>query len=65
MGESGWEHNSVKPIYFLLMLQKLFVLLGPLPGNAGQIMESLIEDCGTALPQRNDRFTKVCRKIGW
>ena len=32
------------PIYFLMILQKLFVLLGSLPGNAGQIMKALIEE---------------------
>ena len=50
-------------IYFLLILQKLFVLLGSLPGNAGQIMKVLIEESGISLPQRNDQFTKVLRKI--
>ena len=50
-------------IYFLLILQKLFVLRGSLPGIAGQIMKALIEESGTALPQRNDQFTKVRRKI--
>ena len=49
-------------IYFLLILQKLFVVLGSLPGNAGQIMKALIEESGIALPQRNDQFTKVLRK---
>ena len=48
---------------FFLILQTLFVLLGSLPGNAGQIMKALIEESGTALPQKNDKFTKVCRKI--
>ena len=50
-------------IYFLLILQKLFVILGSLPGNAGQIMNDLIEESGTSLPERNDQFTKVRRKI--
>ena len=50
-------------IYFLLILQKLFVLLGSLPGNAGQIMKVSIEGSGTSLPQRNDQFPKVHRKI--
>ena len=49
-------------IYFLLTLQKLFVLLGSLPGEAGQIMKALIEETGTSLPQRNDEF-KIRRKI--
>ena len=50
-------------IFFLLILQKLFVLPGFLPGNACQIMKGLIEETGTALPQRNDQFTKVRIKI--
>ena len=50
-------------ICFLLILQNLFVLLGFLPGNAGQIMKGLIEETGTASPQRNDQFTKVRIKI--
>ena len=50
-------------IYFLLILQKPFVLLGSLPGNAGEIMKALIEGSGTSLPQRNDQFPKVRRKI--
>ena len=49
-------------IHFLLTLQKLFVLLGSLPGEAGQIMKALIEETGTSLPQRNDEF-KIRRKI--
>ena len=50
-------------IYFLLILQKPFFLLGSLPGNAGEIMKALIEGNGTSLPQRNDQFPKVHRKI--
>ena len=49
-------------IYFLLILQKPFVLLGSLPGNAGQIMKVSIEGSGTSLPQRNDQFPKVHSK---
>ena len=52
-------------IYFLLVLQKFFVLLGSIPGNAGQIMKALIEESGISLPQRNDEFTKVRRNIQW
>ena len=50
-------------IYFLLILQKLFVLVGSLLGNAGQIMKGLIEESGTSLSERNDQFTKVRRNI--
>ena len=50
-------------IYFSLILQKLFVLLGSLPGNVGQIMKPLIEASATALPEKNDQFTKVRRKV--
>ena len=36
-------------IYFLLVLQKFFVLLGSIPGNAGQIMKALIEESGISM----------------
>ena len=52
-------------IYFLLILLNIFFtdILGSLPGNAGQIIKVLNEESGTPLPQKNDEFTKVRRKI--